>query len=112
MEPDYKSHKFEFFKTIPKQKINWRLLAFAFASFYIFMSSFILPVAYFQNYKNSHIVSTGANKISTVMKCEGESPRPEGRVCKPWLDKNSDIYCHISKPFFSIKIDYLNVLEI
>ena len=88
VDTDYQSHKFEFFKTIPKQKFSSRDLAFTFASFCIFMSSFILPVAYFQNYKNSHIVSTKANKIATVMKCE---------------DKNSEIYCHTEETIFQHK---------
>lgn len=88
MDKDYQSHKFEFFKTSTKQKFISRDSAFITASFCIFMSSFILPVAYFQNYKNSHIVSTGANKRATVMKCE---------------DKNSEIYCHIEETIFQHK---------
>ena len=85
MDTDYQSHKFEFFKTIPKKKFSSRYLVFTFASFCIFMSSFILPVAYFQNYKHSHIASNGVNKIATVIKCD---------------DKNSEIYCHIEETIF------------
>ena len=70
MEPDYQEHKFEFFKTIPKQKFSWRELGFSAASFCVFISSFILPLAYFQNYQQIPVASHTTSKVAMVMKCD------------------------------------------
>jgi hypothetical protein len=84
MEPDYQEHKFDFFKTVSKNKFGLKELGFTAASFCLFISSFILPVAYFQNYKQAS-VSTSTSKIGTVMKCD---------------TKKSELYCYSEEIVF------------
>lgn len=70
MEPEYQNnHKFEFFSVDTKQKFSWREAALTFSCFGLFISSLILPCAYFANYKTAMSDNT-SYKNAEVMKCD------------------------------------------